>query len=278
MPSSAVRTFTDPDDYAAAIRQGTRELTVTERGEFTAKLTRIDLHRLWMQRLHDNLPRISHIAGWGGRAVITFRTQSGPSLLSGGVEMQPTNIVRFSEGQSYYLRSSGYASYGGMSLPVEEIAAVAEAMVAFDLTPPRDAMLVTPRPVDMARLQRLHAAAADLAENAPEIIDNPDAARGLEQALIEAMVACLAHSEDRENGLAQGQHAIVMRRFWRVVEENRSNRSTSRRYARRSGLRAGRCACAARSIWGWGQSAICCCAACIWRGGRCARQRRMRHL
>jgi hypothetical protein len=41
MPSSAVRTFTDPDDYAAAIRQGTSELTVTERGHFTAKLTRI---------------------------------------------------------------------------------------------------------------------------------------------------------------------------------------------------------------------------------------------
>jgi len=220
MPLSAVRTFTDPDDYAAAIRQETYELTVTERGEFTAKLTRIDLHRLWMQRFYDNLPRISHIAGWGGRAVIAFRTQPGPSLLSGGVEMQPTNIVRCSEGQSYYRRSSGYASYGSMSLPVEEIAAVAEAMVAFDLTPPRDAMLVTPRPAAMARLQRLHAAAADLAEKAPEIIANPDAARGLEQVLIEAMVACLAHSEDRENGLAQGQHAIVMRRFRRVVEEN----------------------------------------------------------
>jgi len=34
-----------------------------------------------------------------------------------------------------------------------------------------------------------------LAENAPEIIANPDAAYGLEQALIEAMVSCLAHGE-----------------------------------------------------------------------------------
>ena len=97
MPSSAVRTFTDPDEYAAAIRQGTYELTVTERGDFTAKLTRIDLHRLWMQRFSDNLSRISHIAGWGGRAVIAVRTQPGTSLLSSGVEMQPTNIVRYSE-------------------------------------------------------------------------------------------------------------------------------------------------------------------------------------
>ena len=158
MPSSAVRTFTDPDEYAAAIRQGTYELTVTERGDFTAKLTRIDLHRLWMQRFSDNLSRISHIAGWGGRAVIAFRTQPGPSLLSSGVEMQPTNIVRYSEGHSYYRQSLGLASYGSMSLPVEEIAIVAEAMAAFDLRPPRDAMLVTPPPAGMARLQRLHAA------------------------------------------------------------------------------------------------------------------------
>jgi hypothetical protein len=82
MPSSAVRTFADPDDYAAAIRQGTYELTVTERGDFTAKLTRIDLHRLWMQRFSDNLPRISHIAGWGwaGRNRVPDRTWTKPAL------------------------------------------------------------------------------------------------------------------------------------------------------------------------------------------------------
>jgi methylphosphotriester-DNA--protein-cysteine methyltransferase len=220
MPSSAVRTFNDPDDYAAAIRQGTYELTVTERGHFAAKLTRIDLHWLWMQRFSDNLSRISHISGWGGRAVIAFRTEPGPSLLSGGIEMQPTNIVRYSEGQNYYRRSSGFAAYGSMSLPLAEIAAFGEALAAVDLTPPRDAILITPLPAAMARLQRLHAATGDLADNAPEIIANPDAARGLEQALIEAMIGCLACREDRESTVAQGQHAIVMRRFRRVIEES----------------------------------------------------------
>ena len=34
------------------------------------------------------------------------------------------------------------------------------------------------------------------------------------------MVVCLSHRSDRENRLAQGQHAIVMRRFHRMVEEN----------------------------------------------------------
>jgi len=72
----------------------------------------------------------------------------------------------------------------------------------------------------MAKLQRLHAAAGHLAEEAPEIIVNPDAARGLEQALVEAMISCLVDGEVREDGVAQRHHEIVMRRFWRVVEEN----------------------------------------------------------
>jgi transcriptional regulator GlxA family with amidase domain len=72
----------------------------------------------------------------------------------------------------------------------------------------------------MARLQRLHAAAGHLAEEAPEIIANPDAARGLEQALVEAMISCLADGEVREDSLAQRHHELIMRRFRRVVEEN----------------------------------------------------------
>jgi len=118
MPSSAVRIFSDPDDYAASIRATNAELMVTARGPFTAKLVRIDLHRLWMQRAFDNLPRITYPTNIAGRAVVSFRTQPGPSLATDGLEMQPTNVVRHSEGQSYYRRSSGLAAYASMSLPV----------------------------------------------------------------------------------------------------------------------------------------------------------------
>ena len=220
MPESAVRTFSDPDEYAALIRNTKAEFTITERGHFTAKLTRIDLHRLWMQRFSDNLPRVAHSAGTGGRVTISFRTQPGPTLLWGGAEMQPTNIVLHGEGGSPFQRSSGSAAWGAMSLAVEDAVAIGETLAGCDLTRPKQTLTVTPVPSAMAKLQRLHAAAGHLAEDAPEIIAHPEAARGLEQALIEAMVDCLASRELRENTLAQGQHAIVMRRFRRLVEEN----------------------------------------------------------
>ena len=220
MPSSAVRVFTDPDEYATSIRQGTVDLTVTERGQFAAKITRIDLHRLWMQRFSENLSRVSHVAGWGGRAVIAFRTEPGPSFLRSGIEMQPTVIIRHSAGQSYFHHSSGFASYASMSIPIEDMATAGSVIAGVDLTPPKDVHAHVPASHAMARLQRLHAAAGHLAEEAPEIIANPHAARGLEQALIEAMVECLGQGHEPKNTLAQGQHAIVMRRFRRVAEEN----------------------------------------------------------
>jgi AraC-like DNA-binding protein len=72
----------------------------------------------------------------------------------------------------------------------------------------------------MTKLQRLHAAAGQLAEDAPEIIANPEAARGLEQALIQAMMDCLGGAEVREDRSALRHHAIVLRRFRRAVEAN----------------------------------------------------------
>jgi AraC-like DNA-binding protein len=106
-----------------------------------------------------------------------------------------------------------------MSLPLADMISFGAAIAGLDLTPPKDPAFLTPSSCAMGRLQRLHAAAGHLAETAPEIIANVDAAHGLEQALVQALVGCLGDQKERENRLAQGQHAIVMHRFWRVVEE-----------------------------------------------------------
>ena len=220
MPSSAVHTFTDPDDFAAAIRAAKAEINVTGRGRFTGKIILIDLHHLWMARLCENLPRVGHQATMAERAVFSFRTEPGPSLLTGVMEMQPTSIVRHSDGQEFHRRSAGFASCGTMSLPVEEMVAVGEAMAGVDLTPPRDAMLITPPLGAMKRLQRLHAAAGQLAENAPEVIAHPEAARGLEQLLIQALVECLTMGEASEDRSALRRHEAIMQRFRGALEAN----------------------------------------------------------
>jgi AraC-like DNA-binding protein len=219
MPSSSVRSFTDPDDYAASIRQGTVEVAATGRGHFSAQHTAIDLHRLRMQRFSESVASTKHITGLGGRAIITFPTQAGPSQLWSGVDLQPTNLMRHMVGGSYYQRVAGATSYGAMSLSLADMASVGVAIAGCDLAPPRDALILTPLPPAMAKLQRLHAAAGHLAETAPEVIANLDAAHGLEQALIEAMVGCLSTGDTAEEHSARRRHDLIMRRFHRVIEE-----------------------------------------------------------
>jgi AraC-like DNA-binding protein len=149
-----------------------------------------------------------------------FRTLPGPSLVQAGVEMLPSGIVRVYSSMDYYQYSSGSVDLGTMSLPIEDGASVLESLAGIDLTPRNEARLITPSPIAMARLQRLHAAAGYLAEHTPEIIVNPVASRGLEQALTETMAECLGQGHERRHTLAHGQHTIVMRRFRRLLEEN----------------------------------------------------------
>jgi hypothetical protein len=167
-------------------------MTVVGRGRFEAKLTQIELNRLRMQRFSDNLPRVAHSAAVTGRAIINFRIRPGPSMLANGVELEPTSIMRHSDGLDAFQRSSGCAFWGSMSLPVEEMASAGATLSGCDLGPPKEPLIVTPTPRVMEKLQRLHAAAGRLAEDAPEVIAHPEAARGLEQALIEALVGCLS--------------------------------------------------------------------------------------
>jgi hypothetical protein len=129
MPSSAVRTFSDPDHYSTAIRQGASEVTLIARGHFSARLTRIDLHSLWMQRFSETIARVKHTTGWGGRTIIAFTTQPGLGQSWNGEDLQPTDVIRFKPGGSYYQHSVGATNYGSMSLPLADMVSVAAALV-----------------------------------------------------------------------------------------------------------------------------------------------------
>ena len=104
-----------------------------------------------------------------------------------------------------------------MSLPIADMEALGASFAGSDFTPPRDLLTFGPPPAAMARLQKLHQAAGHLAEHSPEVIANPEAARGLEQALIHAMAACLNTTDRAHDTLARRRHAAIMRRFHAAI-------------------------------------------------------------
>jgi AraC-like DNA-binding protein len=220
MPSSEIHTFADPDDYATSIRTANVQLTITGHGVFDAKLIRIDLHDLWMHRFSDNLPRVAHLTNIEKRAIIAFRTLPGARPLVDGVQFRRADVIRRSNADSGVTRTWGASGFGSVSLPVDVMAGVGAAMAGADLTPPKYSTAVEPQPFALTRLRRLHAAAGQLAEDAPAVLAHPEAARGLGQAVIEAMVACVDSAETHEHTAALRKHASIMRRFHGAIERH----------------------------------------------------------
>jgi len=271
MLSSSVFTFTDPDDYADAIRAARATLTVTGRGQFRAGLVRIDLNDLWMQRYSEDLPRIVYSPKVPGRNVISFRTQPGSSLLFAGIETQLSGIIRHGgDADGFYQSSSGSAHFGTMSLPIDKIIALC-AVAGCDLVAPRETLSFTPRPSAMARLQVLHATAVHLAAEVPEIIRNAGAARGLEQALIDAMVDCLSVGALDEDTAAKRHHRAIMRRFHAVIEANHNRPLFLSELCASIGVPGGLRGDVARKSWAWVPSNFCGGGGCIWPAVPCAR-------
>ena len=218
MPSSATRSFTDPDMYFAGIRNLQIDGVITKRGEFRAESTHIDLHRLFMYRSDESLPRIMKVAPSGMRAGIVFATDPGePSMLINGVEIADGQISRNGLDWEWYLRSSAPCRWGSVSLMPEDLAAASKAIIGRELVPASFARSLRPPTVALSRLRKLHEAADDLAKTAPDILAKPEVARALETALVEAMVFCIAdrHSGDVRN--VQRHRAKVMRRLEEVL-------------------------------------------------------------
>src|SRR5262249_8835673 len=146
-------------------------------------------------------------------ATVSFLAPHGPPQRWGGTELSPGDIMFHNLDQNHFQQTFGVASSGFMSLPVEDFVSAGATMVGCARSPPKDCWIFRTPPHASATLGRVHAAAGHLAEEAPAVIANPDAAYGLEQALIEAMVGCLGKNETREDSVAHRQHELIMRRF-----------------------------------------------------------------
>ena len=218
VPSIRVRRFSDPSEYMSALRWTSAEIVVAKPGRFSSKLTSIALSGILASRYTETLPRVLRSYHAPSRALIGFTTGPGPAVFAGASELPPNSIFRFGEADSSFHRSTGRVEFATVSLPLEDMEALGSTFGGSDFMPPRDSVVVTPNAAAIARLQKVHAAAGELAEQAPNVIAVPEAAHGLAQALLAAMAACLVtqNGDHRETG---NQHRkAIMNRFYRMLE------------------------------------------------------------
>jgi AraC-like DNA-binding protein len=218
MLSSAVRVSNDVDQYAMSIRPSNVEHTIAGRGPFAAAVIRIDLHRLGLQRSDISHSSIGHGHQTSMRHGILFSEK--PGVIWKGVELAATDLGLVPYDRPLWYSMTGPSRWGSMSLSTQDLAALSVAMVGRDLTAQCNGLTMTATPAGYAKLLRLHAAAVHLAKDAPDLIQHSEAARGLEQALIEAMFDCMAGEAAQVASDTWGRQAVVLKRFRAALEAN----------------------------------------------------------
>jgi AraC-like DNA-binding protein len=220
VPTSVVYTAGDPCEYGPLIRAADINVLVAAKGDFRAKVTRIDLDRVWMQRGEENLPRIFRSVLAKDRVAVFFVTEAScPVIRLGGLETSSRQIAILSPGQQSPSRSLGAAQWCSMSLPTEDFMLWSRVLTGQERVPPDFPQVLTPPPPMMSRLQQLHSSAGRLAETSPEVIATPEAARNLEDTLIGAMFACMATGAV-QNSVTTRHRGRILAQFEALLEAN----------------------------------------------------------
>lgn len=157
MPAGSFEIFTDPHEHQKAIRAADIKFLVTGAGQYQAKLTRISLHRLSMQRSYTSVPHIMHSSVTRERSVIFFRpdTEQAP-MYHQGVEISATDLVFNSTGSEHYRRMPAVSGWASMSLKPEDLAAAGQTLAGYEVTAPATSSFLRPPDGMMSRLMKLH--------------------------------------------------------------------------------------------------------------------------
>lgn len=214
MPGSLTSVFGEPEDFQAALSgDGVAGLLITGRGQFRARLTRIALHRLHLAAGEEELSRIAFITVPAGMVLVSLPVGKRPSPVWGGIEMRAGSMITLGPGERVHARTGGPCGWGAIRLPDQELLHYGRALCGAGFVVPPALAAWRPSSAAARHLAQLHRAAIRMAEARPGALIDTEAAHGLEQQLIHALIECLsAGSADEETPTAR-RHLGVLARF-----------------------------------------------------------------
>lgn len=216
MIASDGRTFTDVEDFVAAVQDARIMLVVTSPGVFWARLTQLTLPHVRLLAVSESLSRAGYVALSPERVCVGFPLHVNSSSVWSGVRLQRGDVVFHARGEHFHQRTIGPAEWGLLSVDPQRLAAAGRALMGVNLVAPPSGRILRPARRDIARLLRLYAAAVRFVDKHPKLLLAPEVIRGMQHDLLEALVGCLtsefeSHSDGREG------HQRIMDRFEQVL-------------------------------------------------------------
>jgi AraC-like DNA-binding protein len=218
MSGSVASVFGEPDEFQAALREdGIRNLLVTEKGQFRARLTQVRLPHLRLSAGDERLARIAFAVVPADTLLVSLRLGDRPAPIWGGQEMRAGELIALGPGERVHSRSEGPCRWGAIRLPVAELARYWRVMTETPLVIPPIACWRPPRAA-LRQLRHFHRAAIDTAAARSDVLADSEAAHGLEQQVIHALVASLSAGPVSQTSRQSPRHRGLLARFEQLIE------------------------------------------------------------
>ena len=212
MPGSRASVFGEAEDFQAALSaEGVAGLLVTGRGQFRARMTQVRLEGWRLAAVEEEQPRIAFVTVPAGMVLVSFPIGGGPSPVWAGIETRNGEIITLGAGQRVHARTLGPCRWGAISAPNQPLVDYGRLMNGTGFVVPPAARSRPPRAA-IRQLLSLHRAAIGMAEARTEVLTDRQAAHGLEQQLLQALIECLSGRTEEKTATGR-RHRDVLARF-----------------------------------------------------------------
>ena len=214
MPGSRASVFGEPEDFENALRaDGVAALLVTGPGQFRARLTQISLDRLHLASAEEEVARVALVAVPANTILVSWLVGGKPGPVWGGIEMRAGEMLTLGPGSRVHARTGGPCRWDIIRLPEKELLCYGRAMCGPGLVVPPAPAVWRPAPGGTRHLAQLQRAAIRMAEARSGALTDAEAAHGMEQQLIDALIQCLSDGPAEQEAAAGRRHRCILARF-----------------------------------------------------------------
>jgi AraC-like DNA-binding protein len=212
MACSSTALFSEPEAFEAAFATaGGLRLTLAGPDRFRARLTLLAAGPMRLATIEESQPRIAVLAVAADTTLITLPLGRSPAPGWGGLASLPGEIM--THGRRVPGRTQGGCRWGAIWMPTRELARYGRAIAGDPLNLPPGTQPWQPPAGPFRTLRALHAAAIATARTEPAALIHAEAAHGLQQQVIHALVGCLSGGAPAGDTPGLRRHQDIALRF-----------------------------------------------------------------
>src|SRR5215472_14698929 len=213
MPGSVSSVFGNPANFQEALsKDGMLSLVIIGRGRFRARLTQVVLNDMRLAAGEEELSRIAFVTIPADTVLVSLPIGDRPTAIWSGMELRVGEMITLGPNQRMHAKTDGPCAWGSIRLSGDDLAQYGRALTGAEFVVPPVARWRPPRAA-LRRLRHFHRAAIRAAEMRSRALADNEAAHGLEEQLIHALVECLSTRSVYEETAAACQHRDILARF-----------------------------------------------------------------